>query len=459
MTDAMRVEDCFAAEGVDALTRAFPRKGPKGHGARGRPVPSEEIPGRWRKLLASPRTRKTSAYFHLPFCESHCLYCPFHRNQLKSGCSEAYTDLLIAELELDRDAVALQEGPVHAVYLGGGTPTAFRPADLERLLGAIRRTLPLANDCEITVEGRAHDLEPDTVKACIAGGANRISVGVQSFDTHVRRRQGRRSSGDEVRADLERLAAFDQTVVVVDLLYGLPGQDHEVWQTDLRACAELPVDGVDLYGLELFPGTPLAQAVEAGKVESVAPLEQQARMFARGVRFFEDLRFRRLSVTHWARSTRERNLYNLFAKSDLPCLAFGSGAGGVLEGTSYMLEPDASRYASRVEAGEKPIAFLVPPDAHSALRRQVAGALARGVLDLRRLDRETGLAAAECAVPLLEQWQRAGLVEREGSWLTLTLAGQFWLDNLTAGLTGYLTGALAGAQTGAFARDLHRVEA
>ena len=172
-------------------------------------------------------------------------------------------------------------------------------------------------------------------------------------------------------------------------------------------------------------------------------------MFARGVDFMSGLRFRRLSVTHWARSTRERNLYNLLAKSDAPCLAFGSGAGGLLGGTSYMLEPDVDRYASRVRAGEKPVAFLVPPDDHSALRRLVSAALAEGALDLRRLDRESGFAAAGQAAPLLDQWERAGLVELDGTWLTLTVAGQFWLDNLTAALSAFLGSTLAGgAETG-----------
>ena len=130
------------------------------------------------------------------------------------------------------------EGPVHAVYFGGGTPTALEAEDLERLLKAVRTHLPLANDCEMTVEGRLHNFGPEKMEACFAGGANRFSLGVQSFSTKIRRTMGRLASQEEVLRRLELLKSYNQAAVIVDLIFGFPMQSMDVWMDDIAvACS------------------------------------------------------------------------------------------------------------------------------------------------------------------------------------------------------------------------------
>src|SRR5690606_11158364 len=111
--------------------------------------------------------------------------------------ASTFADLVAAEIEHEAAAPVIAGQPVEAVYLGGGTPSALTAEELSRLLRTVRRCLPLAPDCEITVEGRIIHFDPDKVDACLDAGANRFSIGVQSFDTAVRRRQGRRSSNEE----------------------------------------------------------------------------------------------------------------------------------------------------------------------------------------------------------------------------------------------------------------------
>ena len=93
------------------------------------------------------------AYIHVPFCETHCLYCGFYNKAYREDESRIYADALIQELRLWRGRPGQDAGPVHAVYMGGGTPTALQADDLRRILKEVRAVLPLANDCEITVEG------------------------------------------------------------------------------------------------------------------------------------------------------------------------------------------------------------------------------------------------------------------------------------------------------------------
>lgn len=104
----------------------------------GRPLLGEEA----RKVIESQYDKARSgtglAYLHIPFCETRCLYCLFYQNPLREGASKRYTDLLIKELQLWADRAAQQTAPIHAVYFGGGTPTALEADDIYRLVTAVK---------------------------------------------------------------------------------------------------------------------------------------------------------------------------------------------------------------------------------------------------------------------------------------------------------------------------------
>ena len=106
----------------------------------------------------------TLAYLHVPFCETRCLYCMFYQNPYSKEASSVFARNLVREIELWSDKAAMNSHPVHAVYFGGGTPTALEPEDLKTVLTAVNRYLPLANDCEITIEGRIHNFGDDKIE-------------------------------------------------------------------------------------------------------------------------------------------------------------------------------------------------------------------------------------------------------------------------------------------------------
>ncbi|MFR6518464.1 MAG: radical SAM protein [Bilophila wadsworthia] len=212
------LERYFAREGVDPLPYAFEGKIAVHPGLGGSGVEKQDFEATLEPLLAEPRTGKTVAYIHVPFCETHCLYCGFYNKAYREDESRIYADALIQELRLWRGRPGQDAGPVHAVYMGGGTPTALQAGDLRRILKEVRAVLPLANDCEITVEGRLSNFGPDKMEACFEGGANRFSLGVQSFDTEIRQAMGRVSDRDTLIRQLQLLQSYDQAAVIVDLI-------------------------------------------------------------------------------------------------------------------------------------------------------------------------------------------------------------------------------------------------
>ncbi len=448
------IEAFFAEVGDDPLTCAF-RGRQAVHPFVGlQPVPEDEVEGTWATLCASPRCTTSVAYVHVPFCLSHCLFCGFYQNAWRPEHGPLYVDSLITQMRRGRASPMQAEGPIRALYFGGGTPTLLSGPDLARLIDAARTYLPLAPDCEITVEGQVHAFGLDKARAAFDAGANRLSLGVQTFDDHVRRSMGRHCSGREVVATLEGLLRADQAAIVIDLIFGLPGQDATIWQQDLRQAVALGLDGVDLYALKAVRNAPLARTVDNGRMPPPAT-QPLGDFYGVGSEYMRNARWDPVSCTHWRGTTRERNLYNLLIKSGADCVAVGAGAGGSVSGAdagfSYRNLPSVEDYRERVDRGDPVVAGLMRQSPHRRLFDAIKGELERGRLNTThaamRLGSDGGPDWQGLVEPLLAQWQQAGLVTRDGDWMELTLAGRFWQVQLTLNLLQWLNQCLAKHQT------------
>jgi len=286
----------------------------------------------WAELMnAAPNPAdERSVYIHIPFCDKKCSYCGFFQNFTREEAAHHYVDVLLDELDAAADTPYVQGAPFQAVFFGGGTPTALSDADLSRLVRTVRERLPLTSDCEITLEGRIHDLSESKVEAAMNAGINRFSLGVQSFDTRVRQSIGRIDDRETVIETLRRMVEKQGAVVIADLIYGLPYQSMEIWENDVRTQFELGIAGGDLYQLNVFPGSELARRIDAGDLPMLPTTEEQAEYFKRGLEIVAEYPMaRRIDTTHWTTDHRERSIYNTLAKRGNDVLAFGSGAGGV----------------------------------------------------------------------------------------------------------------------------------
>lgn len=437
-----RLEDLFASEDGTPLANAFVNKMVVHPFVGMSPVPQDKTEDIWREITEQPRTGKSVAYLHVPFCENHCLFCGFYQNAWKEDLGARYTDAVIENLRRDADKPYQSTGPVHAVYFGGGTPTALSAKDLARLVTAVRQYMPLTPDCEITIEGRIYSFNTDKMKAVFDAGANRISLGVQSFQEELRRSMARKVSRKEIIRFLEQLLKDDRAAIVIDLIYGFPNQTMAMWEDDVRTAIEIGLDGVDLYALNLINGTPLQTAVDKGKF-TPTPRSDFGAYYERGTQMMSEARWETISTSHWRRTTRERNTYNLEVKTGANCLAFGSGAGGFLNGYSYRVGGELKSYQEKIEAGENPLAGLMKQSEHHALFNSIKGGMERGRLDLAWVSRElkkcSGPDLDEVAGPLFDQWQHAGLLNRADGWLDLTTAGRFWQVTMTQGLLEWLS--------------------
>ena len=175
------------------------------------PVAKEQLAQTWQEMInqtVSPRKRLV--YLHIPFCATHCTFCGFYQNRFNDDACAHYTDALIREIEMEADSVLHQSAPIHAVYFGGGTPSALSAHDLARIITTLREKLPLAPDCEITIEGRVLNFDAERIDACLDAGANRFSIGIQSFNSKIRKKMARTSDGPTAIAFMESLVKRDR---------------------------------------------------------------------------------------------------------------------------------------------------------------------------------------------------------------------------------------------------------
>jgi len=202
-----------------------------------------------------------SVYVHLPWCLKKCPYCDFNSHEWQSGASgdlpeQRYLDALCADLE--HSLPLIWGRAVHSIFIGGGTPSLFSPAAIDRLIGDLRARLNLEADCEITLEANPGTFEKDRFKAFRAVGVTRLSIGVQSFNDAHLKALGRVHDRAQALAAVEEAAnAFD--TFNLDLMYALPGQTLANLEEDLNTMLAFEPPHVSVYHLTIEPNTVFAK--------------------------------------------------------------------------------------------------------------------------------------------------------------------------------------------------------
>lgn len=403
---------------------------------RGDARAAEEI---WKSLRPAERGPLV-IYVHIPFCISRCAFCGFYRNRADDAAIDSYVKRLLVEIDRVADEGVFTTKPVNVVYFGGGTPTALTADQLRRLIGKLNARFNLAPDCEFTVEGRLFAFDDDRVRACLDSGVSRFSFGVQSFETDLRRSLGRRLSREETMQRLARIKEIcgDRIALVADLIYGLPGQTQTDWmeRNVQTAHLESALDGVDLYSLKVFPGSPIATRMEQ---EGNWTEEERLARHAEASDYLAAHGWKQLSTTHWGRNALERNLYNTYAKIGVDMIPFGCGAGGFIGDWSLMQEGDLAAYIKAVDAGLKPIAQAMP---NPPMRR-----------DAIRFTRQTDLGWFDPTEipetdfsPILKNWIEAGVWRQQDGRFRLTRLGEYYQTKLNALLTGFHMAAHSGGR-------------
>lgn len=217
-----------------------------------------------------------SLYVHLPWCVRKCPYCDFNSHAQKGQLPfDAYIDALIRDLEHDLPLVWGRT--VQSVFFGGGTPSLFAPALVDRFLQQASARLRIAPHAEITLETNPGTVEHGPFAQYRAAGVNRISLGVQSFDDGCLARLGRIHSAGEAERAVKSAQDAGIDRLNLDLMYALPAQTLAMAEADIQRAIALQTGHISHYQLTLEPNTLFAARPPQGIPDADSAWDMQER--------------------------------------------------------------------------------------------------------------------------------------------------------------------------------------
>ena len=201
-----------------------------------------------------------------PSVSHKCHYCDFYSIVDSLDRQEAFVERIEEELSLVGPRIA---EPLASVFIGGGTPTLLRIDLLARLLAVVGRHLPLAGECEWTVEANPETVDEAVACTLRAGGVTRASIGCQSFHPELLAMLERHHDPENVPRAVDHLRTAGFKSINLDLIMGIPGSSLEQWCEDLEAALALGPQHLSCYGLQYEPNTPLTKKLQLGRVQRI----------------------------------------------------------------------------------------------------------------------------------------------------------------------------------------------
>ncbi|MCL1057009.1 radical SAM family heme chaperone HemW [Shewanella gelidimarina] len=195
-----------------------------------------------------------SLYIHIPWCVQKCPYCDFNSHGQNGELPQTeYVDALIADLKQDLQYV--QGRQLHTIFIGGGTPSLFDAAQIQRLLVEVDKLIKFKDNIEITMEANPGTLEHDDFIAYRKAGITRLSIGVQSFSSDKLNLLGRIHDKTEAEVAAQKAKVSGYQSFNLDLMHGLPNQSFDEALADIETAAALAPPHLSWYQLTIEPNT------------------------------------------------------------------------------------------------------------------------------------------------------------------------------------------------------------
>lgn len=205
-------------------------------------------------------------YLHIPFCKTRCIYCDFY-SSTRSELRSHYVTALCRELTMRKDY--LKGEKVETIYFGGGTPSQLGKDDFTLIFDTIRELYGLEQSQEITLEANPDDLTPEYLGMLTTLPFNRISMGIQTFDDATLKLLNRRHNAQTAIEAVGRCREAGFRNISIDLIYGLPGETRERWESDLRQAIDLDVEHISAYHLIYEEDTPIYKMLKQHHIDEV----------------------------------------------------------------------------------------------------------------------------------------------------------------------------------------------
>ena len=375
----------------------------------------------------NPASVPLSLYIHMPWCVRKCPYCDFNSHAVPNGAlsvelEQQYLQALVEDFKTQIDFA--QGRQIHSVFIGGGTPSLISAKGYQWLFAQLKAIIAFEDGCEITLEANPGTVEHDPFSDYLAVGINRLSIGVQSFDTEHLNKLGRIHSNTDAIAAIKNAhdAGFER--INVDLMHGLPEQSLEQALLDLKLAVDSGATHISWYQLTIEPNTVFFRTQPVLPVDDVLEDIQ-----AQGEAYLKANGYINYEVSAWRKEKPSAHNLNYWEFGDY--LAIGAGAHGkvtMIDGVyrfqktrlpkDYLAKvPAENLQFKKIEADEMPFEFMM-----NALR------LNQGV-DAKIYEERTGLSLSDLNQRLISLRQRQ-LMINDAQRLACTVQGHIFLNSV-----------------------------
>lgn len=391
-------------------------------------------------MVSSLQLPPLALYVHIPWCVRKCPYCDFNSHQAEQTLPEAeYRKALREDLTAER---ALAQGrPLTSIFFGGGTPSLFSAATIADIISDAEQLIGFAPDIEITLEANPGTFEQERFCGYRAAGVNRLSIGIQSFNSRQLERLGRIHNGEEARLAVQAARRAGFSNINLDLMHGLPEQSTKDARADLQQALDLEPEHLSWYQLTIEPNTAFYAAPPVLPEEnSLADIQEQ------GEQLLAQAGFEHYEVSAYSQADRQaRHNINYWSYGDY--LGIGAGAHGkitlpeqgqiqrrwktrlpkhFLERSDQVSATLATDHNNPFLAGQE----LIEPKARPLDFLMNALRLSDGV-SAQLFEQRTGL-TLQALQPQWSNLRSLGLLEDDQTRLATTTLGQRFLNDVLA---------------------------
>ncbi|MGE4170102.1 MAG: oxygen-independent coproporphyrinogen III oxidase [Candidatus Margulisiibacteriota bacterium] len=400
-------------------------------------------------------SKTLSLYVHIPFCPTMCYYCGCNVviRKPKQAVGDDYIAYLAKELELI--TYSLNRRPlVKQLHLGGGTPNSLSPTQLARLMQVIQTAVELDFSGEIAIEVDPRTVTHDHIVMLKKLGFNRISMGIQDFDTTVQKAINREQPFEQVAQLMDWIRDAGFTSVNMDLIYGLPHQTPETVANTIRQVLELSPERIALYSYAHVPWLKSHQNLIAET--SLPDAETKLDLFLTAQTLFTQNGYQAIGMDHFAKASDEmaiayqenrlyRNFMGYTVKPADEYIGIGVTSIGFLENTFIQNTRDLTTYYATLDQGQLPISrgLALSPDDQ---QRQWVIAQLMCHFRLIKAEFNTRFAADFDTLFATEQAHLAtceqdGLLTQTPEGIHITDLGKLFIRNVCMGFDAYFQAA------------------
>ncbi|MDR3128476.1 MAG: radical SAM family heme chaperone HemW [Bifidobacteriaceae bacterium] len=293
-------------------------------------------------------------YIHIPACLKKCGYCDFNTYQLsdkkisgvlldnyvKALCHEivqAPNRLInLVKTGENRSTQTVNSfvkwkfnyGKISTIFLGGGTPTLLSVKHLKQIFQAICNSFTIDKSAEITMEANPDTVDYDYLEQIYSLGVNRLSIGVQSFNTDILRVLDRTHNPANVLSAVNWANQIGFNISL-DLIYGVPKMSLDIWQKTLKTALQLPIKHISCYALTLSDTVPLAKSIDSGQYKALDE-KLVAKFYLLADKLLARAGWEWYEISNWSKGKKYRSQHNLAYWQGGQWLGFGAGAASSL---------------------------------------------------------------------------------------------------------------------------------